>query len=539
MTEQHQHQAESAMCPPLVDISCAGCGIACDRRPTSRGRWRVPAGWRRLQDRFWCPACKRQRFILRAIALPVSGPADGTWPELRLALHTAFGETTRCSNWLMTQFYVRDRQREPHDAQLPAMRRIYLYPEARTLFPALSSQTLASLEQQVLARYRAARLALVWRHAVSLPTYRYPVPLPLPARMWSLARHDERWHLSVRIGDRRWSLRLRHGPGMIRQLRLLEQVAAGTVEAGEATLYEIASHRGDHRSESATDRRLMVKVAVWVARHDGTPIGLGRKTTNTPAMTTAGVLIVRTASDAFLTAHLATVTPAPIDDSSGAVAGPGPYVTPRTESNDPWTLRGEHVRRWIVEAARRRQHLQEDLARTRRYGHVPDVVNVERRRAGRLRRRLNDWTHRATASLIAWANRRGVTTIVWDDVVGGYLPTYPWQQFLATLTYKAAVTGIRLLPARDVMATDEASTIGHLQAEARARPGTLAGRDRYRERAQAPEIAGRTPRRLRGDRNGRHDANPTAEGRSSGLEMDASTELTADDELSGHDGMKA
>jgi len=132
-----------------------------------------------------------------------------------------------------------------------------------------------------------------------------------------------------------------------------------------------------------------------------------------------------------------------------------------------------------------------------------------------------------------------VTTIVWDDAVGGYLPTYPWQQFLTTLTYKAAVTGIRVLPARDVMATDEASTIGHLQAEARARPGTLAGRDRYRERAQAPEIAGRTPRRLRGDRNGRYDANPTAEGRSSGLEMGASTELTADDELSGHAGMKA
>ena len=208
----------------------------------------------------------------------------------------------------MTQFYDRDRQLEPRDAQLPAMGRIYLYPEARRLFPALASQTLASLERQVLARYRAARLALVWRHAVSLSTYRYPVPLPLPARMWSLARHDERWHLSVRIGDRRWSLRLRQGPGMVRRLRLLEQVAAGTVEAGEATLYQIGSHRGDHRSESATDRRLMVKVAVWLARHDATAIDPGRKTTNTPSMTTAGVLIVRTASDAFLTADLARVT---------------------------------------------------------------------------------------------------------------------------------------------------------------------------------------------------------------------------------------
>ena len=118
------------------------------------------------------------------------------------------------------------------------------------------------------------------------------------------------------------------------------------------------------------------------------------------------------------------------------------------------------------------------------------MAHVERRRAGRLRRRLHDWTHRVTASLIAWATRRGVTTIVWDDAVGGYLPTYPWQQFVATLTDKAAVTGIRVLPARVVAATDEASTIGHLQAEARARPGTLAGRDRSWERAQAPEITG-------------------------------------------------
>lgn len=52
----------------------------------------------------------------------------------------------------------------------------------------------------------------------------------------------------------------------------------------------------------------MVKVAVWLARHDATAIDPGRKTTNTPSMTTAGVLIVRTASDAFLPADLATVT---------------------------------------------------------------------------------------------------------------------------------------------------------------------------------------------------------------------------------------
>ena len=146
------------------------------------------------------------------------------------------------------------------------MPRVYLYPEARKLFPALASQTLASLEQQVLARYRATRLALVWRHAACLPTYRYPTPLPLPARMWTLDCQDDRWCLSARIGDRRWTLRVRQGPGMTRQIGVLRQIADGTLEAGEATLYEIPSHNNDHRSDSAPERRLMVKIAVWLAR---------------------------------------------------------------------------------------------------------------------------------------------------------------------------------------------------------------------------------------------------------------------------------
>jgi hypothetical protein len=155
------------------------------------GSRRTPGGWKCLEGRLWCSACTRERFVLRAMALPVSGPVDGTWAELRDALHTAFAETTRCANWLVTEFYARDAKREPGDARLRAMPRVYLYPEARVLFPALASQTLASLERQVLARYRAVRLDLVWRHAASLPTWRYPTPLPIPARMWTLERHAQ------------------------------------------------------------------------------------------------------------------------------------------------------------------------------------------------------------------------------------------------------------------------------------------------------------------------------------------------------------
>lgn len=407
-------------------ITCAGCGDERDEPVSAKtGRSRVPAGWKRLQGQLWCPVCKRERFVLRAIAIPVSGPADATWPELREALHDAFAETTRCANWLVTQLYARDRQRQPGDARLPKMRGLYLYPEARALFPALASQTLASLEQQVQARYRAARLDLIWRHAASLPTYRYPTPLPLPSRMWQLERQQQRWLFSARIGERRWSLRLRHGPGMQRQTRMLERVVDGTTEAGEATLYEIAAHRGDHRPEGTAARRLMLKLVVWLARPESVASGASEDRRDTARDTARDTLIVRTAPHAFLTVH---------------VAG----------QDQVWTLHADHVRRWIVQAARRQQRLRDDLAfeaRHRASGRS-DVAPVQRRLSEQLHRRLHAWTHEATSQLVACAQRRHVAAIAWDDRVRGGLPSYPWHQFVTTLADKAAAVGISVLTDR-------------------------------------------------------------------------------------------
>jgi hypothetical protein len=457
----------------------------------AKRRRRIPAGWKRLEGQWRCGACTRERFVLRAVALPVSGPVDATWAELREALHTAFAETTRCANWLVTELYARDAKREPADARLRAMPRVYLYPEARLLFPALASQTLASLERQVLARYRAARLDLVWRHAASLPTWRYPTPLPLPARMWTLERHAQRWCLSVRLGDRRWLLRLRHGPGMERQLRLLDRVAAGDIDAGEATLYEIAAHGSDHRSESAPERRLMVKIVVWLPRRvhataASADIDLDHRRLD------GATAIVSTSAEAFLAVRLAHETD--------------------LGRRDTWTQRGEQVRRWLAEAKPRDRSA--GLART------PPIV--ARRRAARLRRRLDDWTHRVGAHVVAWAGRRGVTTLVWDDRSPASAPAFPWRRFVRTLTDKAQLAGIEVALARDGSSDGEPPNDGPPQAEAGAGPGTPAGRDRSQERVKAPEIAGRSSRRLRDDRRERRDALSIAGGRSSQREVCAS-----------------
>jgi hypothetical protein len=149
------------------------------------------------------------------------------------------------------------------------------------------------------------------------------------------------------------------------------------------------------------------------------------------AATGDAVVIVRPGADAFLTAHLAF--------SRGR--------------GDTWTLHADQVRGWMASAARRQRY------------------------TARLHRRLHDWTHQATVRLVTFAARHRARTIVWEGAAESCLPSYPWQRFLTTLTDKAALAGIRVM-------------VGHLQAEARARPGTLAGRDRSWERAQAPEIAG-------------------------------------------------
>jgi hypothetical protein len=81
-------------------------------------------------------------------------------------------ETTRAANWMMTQFYIRDVRRDGGMGKLPPMPKLYLYPEARILFPALPPQTVAALEPSYRAKYRAIRRDVLSTFMAALPTYR-------------------------------------------------------------------------------------------------------------------------------------------------------------------------------------------------------------------------------------------------------------------------------------------------------------------------------------------------------------------------------
>src|SRR5215469_15352180 len=164
-------------------LLCADCHKKRTARLTARNEPRTPAGWKKQEDQYYCDACWAKRYMLRAISIPVASPLDCSWQELRQALKLMWAETTRCANRIMTECYARDVRRTGAEREkMPSMPRIYLYPELRAEFPALPSQTVASLEHAAVAKYRAIRYKVIWTSSSALPNYRYPTPFPIPAQ---------------------------------------------------------------------------------------------------------------------------------------------------------------------------------------------------------------------------------------------------------------------------------------------------------------------------------------------------------------------
>src|SRR5213596_2725755 len=98
---------------------CATCGL------TREGGPRLPKGWKRHKEVVHCKDCWRKAYVLRAAIIPVAEPLSGSWEDFRAALRTMWIETTRASNWIMTELYKRDVRRNG-DAKMPKMTRSYL-----------------------------------------------------------------------------------------------------------------------------------------------------------------------------------------------------------------------------------------------------------------------------------------------------------------------------------------------------------------------------------------------------------------------------
>ena len=373
-----------------ITIACAGCSISRAVKPTPKGEPRTPTGWKKLGDATYCPLCWRKQYILRAITMPVASPLDCTWDELRKALRTMWAQTTAASNWMMTELYARDVRRGSEE-KMPPMARVYLYPEARARFPGLPSQTVASLEQTVQRKYRAARYQVVWTAAASLPTHRYPTPFPVPNQGWGATIESDQAIVSLRIADARYRLRLKRGPQFRRQMAAFRQIIEGAAVAGELAIYDRDG--------------VMVKMAAWLPRaEDKGP--------------RADVLTVRTGKDNLLVA-----------------------VNAKDEAL--WRYNGDHLRRWAAEHRTQLQRWSEDQKHEQR--PVPSFAQRREAAVRKFRDRMNSATHEIAAQLAGYAARRHFAQVRYDDSDHSYIGDgFPWYRLRSLIAEKLDARGIVL-----------------------------------------------------------------------------------------------
>jgi hypothetical protein len=339
--------------------------------------------------------------------MPVVEPVAEAWSDLRDALKEAWVQTTAAANWMMTELYARDIRRNG-DEKMPPMKRAYLYPEARLRFPGLAPQSVVSLENSVQSAYRAARYEVLWTCSASLPTYRYPRPLPVHNQSWEATIAEERPVVRVRLGNRWWLLRLKGGPRFRSQTEAYRQMVSGVAIRGELTLYRVRAHNGKLSGRPNDDQKVkytvMCKMVAWLQRPAPQEL---RPSTDT--------LRVETADDMLLVAFNAKREPV-------------------------WRYHGDHLRRWAAEHRRSLQNFADD----QKAEQHPTPAFADRRTAARLkyRNRVQTAIREIAAQVTAYALRRDFSAIDYDDTATGFCPDFPYSALRDQLRVKCGEAGL-------------------------------------------------------------------------------------------------
>ncbi|NDE15341.1 hypothetical protein EBZ80_10465 [bacterium] len=390
---------------------------------------RLPKGWKKLPTgELYCKPCWRERFALRAVTIPVAGPVDGNWDDLRKALEVEWRAATRLANRLVTELASLDpaAQRKAGDEKIPSFKLPYLYPKARAWEPSLGTAATVAVLNTVGAKYNADRYDVWWRASKSLPNFQYPMPLPIGAanvKIDWLSDTERVPVLTLRLNGERFKLRLRGGPDFRRQTEAVAKCIAGAAVLGEIAIYRktaFGSHRPGALAKAPGGGKgfqttIMVKLPMWL------PKNLSVKGDRVLELFTGG-------ETSFLRAVL--------------------------NGREDWVLHGDHVKGWIAENDRRLQSFSDDQKYEVRV-RAKDRNGINGRRKSvckRFQDRMSDFLHQTTRQIVGYAERQEVAAVVFDATPGqDYFPHFPWFQFLGLLAQKLDEKGIPFTKRVDVV----------------------------------------------------------------------------------------
>lgn len=398
-----------------LTITCTACGREQRTKPTAKAELRLPRAWKRHRG-VWCASCWSERWVLRAITIPVAGPVDGTWDDLREDLAQCWSCATSVANWAVAELLKADVVRTPEMEKLPAMPRTYLYPGAREVAPDMDTGSVVSLLQQVERRYRARRYQVVWQRRAAPPSYRYPMPYPIHNQRWRARRGPNGEALiEVPLAGRRWTLRLRGGAGFRRQLKAVHALIDEAAVQGELALYQRRGSRGDHRptADVKQPKQLMAKLVMWLPKRER-------------SKEQSGTLVVRTDPNSLLVYHM--------------------------DGEEPRYIHADQARRWVAEHRRKLQRTADDTKREKRVPKRQRHQITQKRAtwAAKHRRRMDSLTHEVSAMIAGYAERRRAAAVVLDDDDRDYVESFPWHELRTKLAYKLEERGIEFRTAAAV-----------------------------------------------------------------------------------------
>jgi len=407
-----------------TEVTCCVTGKTLAARRRQDGSPALPPGWKHLSGAYYSPPAWRQRFSMRTVRLPIGGiecevnspeAHSEAWTRLREALRISWRQATQVSNWMITEFAKADTVeivRGPQGPTLPKMVALTelmrrTYQEGRGRWPELDSQSFCSLRHRVLAKYKQVRYDLRCRAAVSLPTFVYPTPLPIPAKDTKLILEQGRATLHVRISGDRFPLRLRGGREFRRPLSVVERIAKRELLQGEICLYEQpvggAHHAGGTHKLTGRPTRVMAAISVWLPNEQ--LLGHDR---------TCSVVTGRSRLWQVL-----------LDGAS-----------------EPWHLNEDQIPRWTAAYYEQLQRLREDCKLDRRTRHPDDLARRRAELRIKFKNRIADACHQAAALLVGFCRRHRVAVVDYDDSDTSWLPNFTWYELRRICAEKCLIAGI-------------------------------------------------------------------------------------------------
>jgi hypothetical protein len=264
-----------------MNHQCKSCSVELEAE-------RLPRGWKRFGESSYCPRCIESGFSLVSLRLPIvsvheenSDDTKAGWESFRKSSWSAWSDATRYANACVTHYALCESTIDliptPEGPRLPK-----IPPETQNLwrrecyakrepFTGIDATSAAAISLEAWSTWRKVRWDVRVTNKKSLPSYRYPFPVPIPAQSarWNVADGNGYVKCRIRIASVPYMVRVGAGNKMqyTRNLAAVRDAIASDmtrevalIDRDGAPWLAVSAYRKKRNNSIETDRVMTVKV---------------------------------------------------------------------------------------------------------------------------------------------------------------------------------------------------------------------------------------------------------------------------------------